>query len=293
MSLTIIADLPITLVTKRIRNLNLRISPPDGKITVSVPHGYPPQRIEAFLRSKSGWIRKHQERIRNAPYVPPLRFESGEEHLFLGEKYRLFVVIGKKRSVECNYNIGRLKDYEIVVLEDQKSALLQDYKIASLKDHKHAVLHDRKRNEKSAPDLFEQGSIESSISAEHRSIMMTVIPRMSRKEREGLMDEWYRARMKEIVPQLLKKYHTLMPVRCEAWGIKKMRTKWGTCNTRTKKVWISLMLAKKPLSEIEHVVVHELVHLMERKHSKRFHLLVKEYLTKGKCSLEDGRQTVD
>ena len=269
MSITIIADLPITLVTKRIRNLNLRISPPDGRITVSVPHGYPPQRIEAFLRSKSGWIRKHQERIRNTPYVPPLRFESGEEHLFLGEKYRLEVVQGKKRNVE----------YEKIVLG------LQDYKIA--------VLKDQKSEDNSAPDLFGQGDNVTGLSAGLRSIRMTVTPRMSRKEREGLMDEWYRARMKEIVPQLLEKYHALMPVRCEAWGIKKMRTKWGTCNTRTKKVWISLMLAKKPLSEIEHVVVHELVHLMERKHSKRFHLLVKEFLTKGKCFIEDGRQSVD
>jgi predicted metal-dependent hydrolase len=269
MSITIIADLPITLVTKRIRNLNLRISPPDGRITVSVPHGYPTQRIEAFLRSKSGWIRKHQERIRNAPYVPPLRFESGEEHLFLGEKYRLIIEKGKKKCIEIDCNIIRLQDY------------------------KNEVWRDRKNNVNPAPDLFEQRFIDSDISSKHRSIMMTVTPRMSKKEREGLMDEWYRARMKEIVPQLLEKYHALMPVRCQAWGIKKMRTKWGTCNTRTKKVWISLMLAKKPLSEIEHVVVHELVHLMERKHSKRFHLLVKEFLTKGKCYIEDGGHSVD
>lgn len=269
MSFTIIADLPVILVTKRIRNLNLRISPPDGKITVSVPHGYPPQRIEAFLRSKSGWIRKHQERIRNAPYVPPLRFESGEEHLFLGEKYRLFVVIGKKRFVAWDLNVERLQDSKIEVLQDQKI-----YDISNL-------------------PLFDQDLNESTDLLQSRILRMTVTPRMSRKQREGLMDEWYRARMKEIVPRLLEKYHALMPVRCETWGIKKMRTKWGTCNTRTKKVWISLMLAKKPLSEIEHVVVHELVHLMERKHSKRFHLLVKEFLAKGKCSREDGRQSVD
>jgi predicted metal-dependent hydrolase len=253
MSLTIIADLPVTLVTKRIRNLNLRISPPDGRITVSVPHGYPPQRIEAFLRSKSEWIRKHQERIRNAPYVPPLRFESGEEHLYLGTKYRLEVVSGKRRKVELEHNIEKLQDYKI--------------------------------QDNSTLDLFDSQPLSV--------LKMTVTPRMSRKQREGLMDEWYRARLKELVPQLLEKYHALMPVRCEAWAVKKMRTKWGTCNTRTKKIWISLMLAKKPLFDIEHVVVHELVHLMERKHSKRFHLLVKEFLTKGKCFIGDGQRSVD
>ena len=257
MSLTIIADLPITLVTKRIRNLNLRISPPDGKITVSIPHGYPPQRIEAFLRAKSEWIRKHQERIRNAPFVPPLRYESGEEHLYLGEKYRLLVVLGKKKCVEWARNIERLHDSKI------------------------EVIHDPKGNDRSTLPLFDHGSNETIDCLHGRILRMTVTPRMSRKQREGLMDEWYRARLKELVPQLLEKYHALMPVRCEAWGIKKMRTKWGTCNTRTKKIWISLMLAKQPLSELEHVVVHELVHLIERKHNARFHSLVEKYLSLG------------
>ena len=49
-----------------------------------------------------------------------------------------------------------------------------------------------------------------------------------------------------------------------------MKTKWGTCNAEARRIWLNLELAKKPVQCIEHVMVHELVHLLERHHSDRF-----------------------
>jgi predicted metal-dependent hydrolase len=69
-----------------------------------------------------------------------------------------------------------------------------------------------------------------------------------------------------------------MKVQVEEWGVKKMKTKWGTCNITAKRIWLNLELAKKPLHCIEYVVVHEIVHLIERKHNDRFVRLMDTYL---------------
>lgn len=62
----------------------------------------------------------------------------------------------------------------------------------------------------------------------------------------------------------------MLGVQCAEWGIKKMKTKWGTCNITARRIWLKLELAKKPVRCLEYVVVHELVHLLERYHNARF-----------------------
>ncbi len=66
-----------------------------------------------------------------------------------------------------------------------------------------------------------------------------------------------------------------------------MKTRWGTCNHKNKNVWFNLELAKKPLSCIEYVIVHELLHLIEKKHSDKFLILMKKYLPKWKSEKEE------
>ena len=53
-----------------------------------------------------------------------------------------------------------------------------------------------------------------------------------------------------------------------------MKTKWGSCNPTAQRVWLNLELTKKPLVCLEYIVVHELVHLLERKHTERFTVLM-------------------
>ena len=267
----IIEGIELEIIPKSIRNLNLRITPPQGIVIVTVPYGYPYNRIEQFVRSKSAWIKKHQARIRNAKYVAPLKYETGEKHYFLGKPYILTIVEGRRGMVEM------MSEFQNCKVVNQ----YQDYKIAGLQDHEIAGLDDHGIFGTAISEGTGDGSFNSLVPSEMCSFRMTVQRRSSRKKRQSLLDEWYRARMKEIVPQMIAKYEALMPVKSDAWGIKKMRTKWGTCNTRVKRIWINLELAKKPLAEIEHVVVHELVHLMERRHNATFHRLVREYLAKG------------
>jgi hypothetical protein len=49
-----------------------------------------------------------------------------------------------------------------------------------------------------------------------------------------------------------------------------MKTRWGTCNTEARRVWLNLELAKKPVQCLEYILVHELAHLIERHHNDRF-----------------------
>ena len=84
------------------------------------------------------------------------------------------------------------------------------------------------------------------------------------------MDEWYRNYLKRISTELIEKWENIMGVKSNELGIKKMRTRWGTCNTQAKRIWLNLELAKKPVNCLEFVIVHELVHLLERTHNKRF-----------------------
>lgn len=67
-------------------------------------------------------------------------------------------------------------------------------------------------------------------------------------------------------------------VEASAWGIKKMKTKWGTCNIAARRLWLNLELAKKPIQCLEYILVHELLHLIERHHNDRFRSLMDQYL---------------
>lgn len=82
---------------------------------------------------------------------------------------------------------------------------------------------------------------------------------------------------------LLARVHALAPqweqelgVKASAFGVRLMKTRWGSCNLRTKKIWLSMMLASKSDTLLEYVLVHELVHLLEPGHNKRFYRLMEE-----------------
>ncbi len=114
----------------------------------------------------------------------------------------------------------------------------------------------------------------------HSEIALYIRPNTTIEKRKQLLDEWYRAELKKSVPKMIEKWEPKMGVKCHEFGIKKMRTKWGTCNIEAKRIWINLELAKKPPEYLEYVIVHELVHLLERKHNNRFVAFMDEFMPK-------------
>ncbi|MEZ8803830.1 M48 family metallopeptidase [Vibrio splendidus] len=89
-----------------------------------------------------------------------------------------------------------------------------------------------------------------------------------------LLNVFYRKRMQESIAKLLPHWQTKLGVESNDIGIKKMKTKWGSCNIQAKRLWLNLELAKKPPECMEYILVHELVHLIERHHNDRFRAIM-------------------
>lgn len=109
-------------------------------------------------------------------------------------------------------------------------------------------------------------------------LVLYVTPGTSRDNRERALHEWYRAELKKQVPDLLAKWEPIIGQPVAAWGIKRMKTKWGSCNIAQRRIWLNLELAKKPPECLEYILVHELVHLLERHHNDTFRAYMNKFL---------------
>ena len=109
-------------------------------------------------------------------------------------------------------------------------------------------------------------------------MQLHVRPGASAAQRERVLQRWYRQQLKELIPPMIEKWEAIIGVKVAAWGVKKMKTKWGSCNSEARRIWLNLELAKKPLQCLEYIVVHEMVHLLQRHHNDRFTALMDELL---------------
>ena len=121
----------------------------------------------------------------------------------------------------------------------------------------------------------------------HNSIELFIRPNTSETKRQEIIEEWYRNELKKITPKLITKWEKVIGVKSNEFGIKKMRTKWGTCNMEAKRIWLNLELAKKPVECIEFIIVHELVHLLERSHNEIFVSYMNQFMPKWRLYREE------
>lgn len=101
-------------------------------------------------------------------------------------------------------------------------------------------------------------------------IDLYVRPKTTAAKRQSIMNGWYRQQLKVQLPDLIGKWEAKMGVTVNSWQVKQMKRKWGSCNIEEKRLWLNLELAKKPVQCLEYIVVHEMVHLLERHHNDRF-----------------------
>jgi len=90
------------------------------------------------------------------------------------------------------------------------------------------------------------------------------------EKRAEVMREWYRAELKATLPPLIEKWEEILKTKSSHWEVKQMKTLWGSCNHKTKRLIFNLELIKKPTHCIEYIVAHEMTHLVERLHNSRF-----------------------
>lgn len=210
-----IGEMSIEIIRKsNLKNLYVRINPPDGTVVVSAPMGITEDSIKQFVLRKMPEITQVREKMIAQERQSKREYVSGESCYLWGKAYMLQVVFEGSR-----YKIERTPN----------------------------------------------------------KIIMKAPVGATEENREKTMTEWYRSELKRVLPLILIRLEEKIGVEISACNIKNMRTRWGSCNVDKKRILINLQLVKKPIECLEYVLTHELVHLVEKNHTKRFHSLVEQY----------------
>ncbi len=112
-------------------------------------------------------------------------------------------------------------------------------------------------------------------------------PGRDKSTRERIMQEFYRDYLKKEIPEYISGWEPIIGVNVKEWNVKRMKTKWGTCNPRAKRIWINLELAKKNPRCLEYIIVHEMVHLLEHYHNDRFKAYMDQFIPNWKSIKEE------
>jgi predicted metal-dependent hydrolase len=211
----IISNIPIELERKRIKNMYLRILPPDGKVHISAPIRMSEEEIRRFVVSKIDWIALQQGKLRERNTHQKLDYITGEEIYVWGRKFNLRVI---------------------------------------------------------------KAGASQTLSFEGENLILFVKEDSSAEQRKRMMDSWYRKALQQEIPSLIAKWERIIGVNSSSWNIRDMKTRWGTCNIRSKNICLNLQLAKKSPKCLEYVVVHELVHLLEKSHNSVFKAYMDKFL---------------
>lgn len=118
----------------------------------------------------------------------------------------------------------------------------------------------------------------NSVLLSGNKVIMTTRGQSATEQRESAMRKWYRELLKAEITRLLPKWETVTGLKASGWQTKYMTTRWGTCNTKTGKIWLNLQLVKKTQECLEYVILHELLHLVEKNHNERFISLMDKYM---------------
>lgn len=225
-----VEDLKIKVIKRKCsKNIVLRVNS-DGQVKVTAPKRVLKREIETLVLQNLEKIKESIEKVKsNSDYIER-KFVTGEEHYFLGNKYKLVVNITNKSSVK---------------IENNNLLLNINKKLENTKENK-----------------------------------------------EKILNKFYKEQLLLILNELIPKAEQKMQVSASEYKIKNMKTKWGTCNITQKRIWLNLQLAKKPIECLESVLYHELTHLYEKNHTKRFYNLLDYYYPKWREIEEELQRKV-
>ena len=110
----------------------------------------------------------------------------------------------------------------------------------------------------------------SKVSVSGKTLWLVTPAEYSHEQRRAVLDRWYRKQLKAAAPPLLEKWQPIIGEEAARVVVRRMKTKWGTCQTASRSIWLNPELAKKNPRCLEYIVVHELTHLVERTHNEHF-----------------------
>ena len=210
-----IGGISIDVVRKtNLKNMYIRVFPPNGTVTVSSSFEFKEEEIKLFVLNKLPEITKVRNKMLSQLRQSKREYVSGESHYVWGKPYPLRVFYeGNTAKVE---------------------------KIAG-------------------------------------KLILTVPEGTDTMKREKTVTEWYRQEMKRILETQIARCEKKTGICARGYKIRNMRTRWGTCNVDEGIITLNLQLVKKPPQCLEYVLIHELVHFMEKNHTHRFYALVEEF----------------
>jgi predicted metal-dependent hydrolase len=118
------------------------------------------------------------------------------------------------------------------------------------------------------------------LELQHDNIVLRIRPGLDIAKKRAIVDDFYRCQLEAAIPPLIDKWERLMGVNVASFRVRKMKTKWGSCTPALQTIRFNLELAKKPPECLEYVIVHELVHLLEPSHNKRFVAFMDAFMPK-------------
>jgi predicted metal-dependent hydrolase len=123
-----------------------------------------------------------------------------------------------------------------------------------------------------------EDDVTPSVKVEPGALRLCVRPGASEATREAVIASWYRQLLKAEIPPLIEAWEPRLNVAIRGFYVRRMKTKWGSCNPAARTIRLNTELAKKPAQCLEYIVVHELVHLIERHHNDRFASIMDKHL---------------
>lgn len=210
-----IDGISIEIIRKPIKNMHLRIYPPDGRVQISAPLRLNIKYIHKQVEAKREWLHTQRARLQSLPAPSEPSMELGETHYFLGQAYTLL----------CHETQNRGG----IILKDN-------------------------------------------------ALFLSAKPNATALEKQVILKQWYQMQMQSLISPLIKKWQPLIGVSVADWGVKMMKTRWGSCNIQKRRIWLNLVLIKKPLICLEYVLVHEMIHLLEASHNARFYQFMDKFM---------------
>jgi len=128
-----------------------------------------------------------------------------------------------------------------------------------------------------------EANVTPHVELTHSDLVLTVRPGSGEEKRQEIVQKWYREQLRVAVAPLVHKWEQILGVQAAAFFVRKMKTRWGSCNPSSRYIRFNTDLAKKPSQCLEYIVVHELIHLLEPTHNKNFIDLMDQHLPTWKC----------
>lgn len=128
------------------------------------------------------------------------------------------------------------------------------------------------------PLVFQPHSGRAKVLFDQQTVAVLSAAESSPEQRQRLLANWLRQQLQQRLEQRVPYWEAVSGTRANEVRIKRMKTRWGTCNIRAARIWVNAELVKLPPACLDYIILHELVHLLERLHNRRFHALMEQFM---------------